>query len=183
MPDERFVCQCVICYDYGNRDDADRMDLKIGEDIRQFGWHVLMVPEDDIGPGFAYTIGLAHSYGAPELAMFGLDVRVMHQMLNTLGRRAADGDPLVGGQERAGVIKDHPVTLRRADPSWYRTFFGTAIGFYRRPPLPVLQVCWPDRDGIFHWQDEAGEQFSQSQPRLWLPPAEHPRGVWTVELE
>ena len=37
-----------------------------------------MVSEDDIGPGFAYTIGLAHSFGAPELAMFGLDVHVMH---------------------------------------------------------------------------------------------------------
>ena len=62
-------------------------------DIQQHGWHVIMVPEDDIGPGFAYTIGLAHSYSAPELAMFGLDVRLMHRALNLLAQEAANGMP------------------------------------------------------------------------------------------
>ena len=81
------------------------------------------------------------------------------------------------------MIKNYPVILRRADLRWYRTFFGRAIGFYRRPPFPVLQVCWPDRNSVFHWQDDAGEQYSQSQPQLWLPPSAHPGGVWTVELE
>jgi hypothetical protein len=182
MPDERFVCQCVICHDYGDRNEADRVDVKIGEDVRQFGWHVVMVPEDDIGPGFAYTIGLAHSYGAPELAMFGLGTRVMHLALNALGQQAANGITLADGQENAEVLKDYPMILRRADPRWYRTFFGRGIGFYRKPPLPFLQVCWPDRERVFHWQDDAGEQHSQSQPQLWLPPSDHPRGVWTVEL-
>ncbi|MES9511775.1 DUF4262 domain-containing protein [Streptomyces sp. NPDC000609] len=48
-----------------------------------------MVPEDEIGPGFAYTIGLSHTHGAPELAMLGLDVHAMHHMLNRLGAKSA----------------------------------------------------------------------------------------------
>lgn len=182
MPSDHFTCRCVLCHDYGDRGDADSMDLKIGEDIRRSGWHVVMVPEDEVGPGFAYTIGLAHSFGAPELAMFGLDVRVMHQVLNALGREAANGATLADGQKNADVLKQYPVILRSADQRWHRTFFGMAIGFYRRPPLPVLQVCWPDSKGAFHWQDDCGDWHQQSQPRLWVPPSEHPRGVWTVEL-
>jgi Domain of unknown function (DUF4262) len=182
MPGDHFTCRCVLCHDYGDRGDADRMDLKTGEDIRRFGWHVAMVPEDDTGPGFAYTIGLAHSFGVPELAMFGLDVRVMHPALNVLGQQAANGTALAEGQENAGVLERYPVILRRADQRWYRTFFGRAIGFYRRPPLPVLQVCWPDSNGTFHWQDDCSDRHRQSQPQLWVPPSEHPRGVWTVEL-
>ena len=182
MPDDHFVCRCVLCHDYGDRNDADSVDLGIIEDIQQYGWSVIMVPEDDIGPGFAYTIGLAHSYGAPELAMFGLDVRLMHRALNNLAQEAANGTALADGQEHAEVLERYLVALRRADQRWHRTFFGRAIGFYRRPPLPVLQVCWPDSKGAFHWQEDSVEQNRQSQPQLWVPPAEHPRGVWTAEV-
>lgn len=47
-----------------------------------------MVLEDEIGPGFTYTIGLSHTHGAPELAMFGLDVHATHLMLNRLGAKS-----------------------------------------------------------------------------------------------
>ncbi|MER8034866.1 DUF4262 domain-containing protein [Streptomyces hydrogenans] len=56
------------------------------------------------------------------------------------------------------------------------------MGFYRRPPLPVLQVAWPDAEGRFHWDDQADEKHRESQPRLWLPPSDHPVGRWTTEL-
>ncbi len=53
------------------------MDLTINSNVQQHGWHVVMVPEDEVGPGFAYTIGLAHTHGGPELAMFVLDIHAM----------------------------------------------------------------------------------------------------------
>ncbi len=74
----------------------------------------------------------------------------MHRALNVLGQETANGITLGDGQEQAGVLEQYPVILRRADQRWHRTFLGTAIGFYRRPPLPVLQVCWPDSRRTFH---------------------------------
>ncbi|MGW7276636.1 hypothetical protein ACWGH5_39850 [Streptomyces sp. NPDC054864] len=53
MTADPFQCRCVLCRDYGDRDEADRMDLTIIENVQQHGWHVVMIPEDDIGPGFA----------------------------------------------------------------------------------------------------------------------------------
>ncbi|WP_234334584.1 DUF4262 domain-containing protein [Streptomyces sp. NRRL B-1347] len=141
-----------------------------------------MVPEDEIGPGFAYTIGLSHTHGAPELAMFGLDVGVMHRMLNTLGDKAASRAVLGAGQAHQDVADDCQVVLKDVDPRWYRIFFRRAIGFYRRPPFPVLQVAWPDAAGRFHGDRQAMGRHRESQPQLWLRPDQHPVEIWTSEL-
>ncbi|MEV4943102.1 DUF4262 domain-containing protein [Streptomyces zaomyceticus] len=61
------------------------MDLTVIEHVQQHGWHV--GAEDEIGPGFAHTIGLAHTHGRPEPAVFGLAVHPMHRMLNALGEK------------------------------------------------------------------------------------------------
>ncbi|MFE1871720.1 DUF4262 domain-containing protein [Streptomyces sp. NPDC059496] len=179
---DRFECRCVLCHDYGDRAEADQVGGRIIGDVRRHGWHVVMVPEDEIGPGFAYTIGLAHTHGAPELCTFGRDVHEMHRMLNALGELAATGAASADGQEHEGVVNGGPVRLRNVDMRWCRTFFGRAIGFYRRPPLPFLQVTWPDAGGRCHWEERAGEDHRASQPRLWLAPDDHPVGVWTAEL-
>ncbi|MER5281606.1 DUF4262 domain-containing protein [Streptomyces sp. NPDC002809] len=158
------------------------MDLAVIENVQLHGWHVAMVPEDEIGPGFAYTIGLSHTHGAPELAVFGLDVHVMHRMVNVLGAKSAAGAVLAEGQRHPDVVVGRQVALRQVDLRWCRTFFGQAMGFYRRPPLPLLQVTWPDVDDRFHWDEGAGQRHRESQPQLWLPPSEHPAGIWTTEL-
>ncbi|MBZ6256411.1 DUF4262 domain-containing protein [Streptomyces olivaceus] len=182
MTDDLPPCRCVLCHDYGDRGEADHADLTVIENVQRHGWHVVMVPEDEVGPGFAYTIGLSHTHGAPELAMFGLDVDLMHRMLNRLGEKSAAGALLADGQKHPDVVDGDKVALRRVDLRWYRTFFGRAVWFYRRPPFPVLQVAWPDVAGRFHWDEQAEERHRESQPRLWLSPGEHPAGIWTTEL-
>ncbi|MFI6429372.1 DUF4262 domain-containing protein [Rhodococcus oryzae] len=182
MTDDPSQCRCILCHDYGDRDEADQAELTIIDNVRQHGWHVVMVPEDEIGPGFAYTIGLSHTHGVPELAMFGIDVHAMHSILNTLGEMAAADGVLADGQKHPDVIVDRHVALRQVDPRWYRTYFGQAINFYRRTPFPALQVAWPDVHDRFHWEAQAEERHRGSQPQLWLPPSEHPAGCWTAEL-
>jgi hypothetical protein len=63
-----------------------------------------MVPEDEIGPGFAYTVGVSHTHGSPEFAMFGIDIHTMHRILNKLGEKAAAGAVLADGQKHSGVV-------------------------------------------------------------------------------
>jgi hypothetical protein len=168
-----FESHCVICHDYDDRDDYDDVDRGVIANVEKFGWSVTGVPADSQGPGWAYTIGRLHSRSEPELAMFGLGLPVMQSCLNILGER----DTLTDGQSLDDVVNGYPVRLRAVEPSWFRAFFGQAMWFYRRPPVPVLQVVWPARDGRFPWEDG-----SLAQPHLWLPPAGHPRGVWTQDV-
>lgn len=44
--------------------EADR-ERKLVSDIEEFGWHVIMIAEDDEGPAFAYSIGLFKILGHP----------------------------------------------------------------------------------------------------------------------
>ncbi|SEF55985.1 protein of unknown function [Actinacidiphila yanglinensis] len=176
MPTDSAACHCVLCQDIDEPDPRTRSTVDV---IRQHGWQVVMIPADDLGPGWAYTIGLWHTHRMPELAMFGLDVGLMQTVLNDLGRQAVEGRSLEAGQERHDVASV-PVALRTVGYRWYKAFFGTAIGYYRKPPFPVLQVVW-SRDGVFPWQP-GGEGLLSHQPRLDLHPDDHPVGVWTQEL-
>lgn len=155
------------------------MNLRTVQQVRDHGWSVVMVPADDEGPGFAYTIGLWHTHEVPELAMFGLDVGTMHELLNALGHEAAAGVVLRNAEEYHDLIEGRPVVPMTADLRWYRKFFGRAISFYRRPPFPLMQVVWPDAEGRFLWQPAIDERYGQSQPWLWLKPTDHPEGIWS----
>jgi hypothetical protein len=177
MPTGHTACHCVVCQDVNELDPHIQSSV---DTVHQRGWQVMMIPADDQGPGWAYTIGRWHSHRIPELAMFGLDVHLMQTVLNDLGRQAVEGHPLETDQERRDVASV-PVVLKPVDYRWYKAFFGTAIGFYRKPPFPFLQVVWPNRDGAFPWQT-GGEDLLGRQPRLSLRPDGHPAGVWTQDL-
>jgi hypothetical protein len=77
------------------------------------------------------------------------------------------------------------VVVRPVDESWYPDLFGMGMHFYRRPPLPMLQLIWPDRHGRFPWEPDVGERCRTYQPMLWLPKDDHPPSMWTrlAELE
>ncbi|MGI5183488.1 DUF4262 domain-containing protein [Dactylosporangium sp. CA-152071] len=182
MRNEQAGCRCVICHDYGDRDERDPAEAGTVGHVLEHGWSVLMVPEDEQGPGWAYTIGLWHSHRLPELAMFGLDVELMRTCLNDIGRRAVAGPPVEAGQALDDVIERWPVHLRTVNLRWFRPFFGRAIAFYRRPPIPMLQVVWPDRNGRCTWDAGSEDVVRARQPQLWLPPDVHPKGVWTQDL-
>ncbi|MFM9632592.1 DUF4262 domain-containing protein [Streptomyces galilaeus] len=172
------LCHCIVCQDIEELDPRVQSTVDV---IEQHGWQVTMVPVGrNEAPGWAYTIGLWHQYRIPELAMFGLDIHLMQTLLNGLARRAVEGHALKADQERHDVA-NVPIMLKAVDYRWYKAFFGTAIGYYRRPPFPFLQVVWPSRDGAFPWQP-GGEDLLDRQPQLALRPEEHRVGVWTQDL-
>lgn len=177
MPVGLTACHCVLCSDPG---DPDRRTQATIEKVQEYGWQVVMIPHDEYGLGWAFTIGLWHNYRSPELAMFSLDIYDMQIYLNALGEKVVAGLALEADQEWRDVIDRHSVALKAVDYRWYRAFFGTAIGFYRKPPFPFLQVVWPDRDGTFPWQSDGSGGYQQ--PHLWLRPDEHPPGIWTHDL-
>jgi hypothetical protein len=177
MPTDHTACHCVVCHPI---DTLDSRTHKTVDTVAEHRWQVTMIPADDQGPGWAFTTGLWHRQRIPELAMFGLDTRLMQTLLNDLAQRAVDGQPLETDQERDDIASV-PIVLKPVDYRWYKAFFGTAISFYRKPPFPFLQVIWPDRDGAFPWQN-GGEDLLNRQPQLSLHPDKHPAGVWTQDL-
>ncbi|QXJ20538.1 DUF4262 domain-containing protein [Actinomadura graeca] len=183
MPDGRPSCPCVICHDYGDRDRLDNFQLRTIVHISQYGWSVVLVHPDGELPGWAYTIGLWHSHRSAELALFGGDVYEMEETLNALGRQTAEGDGPAEGERRDNVVRGRQAAFRMADVRWYDALFAGAVAFYRRPPLPILQVAWPNPEGLFPWQPGTDLAFRHSQPWLWLAPSQHSPGPWTRRVQ
>lgn len=182
MSDGRPGCTCIICHDYGDRDRLDNFQLRTIVHVTQYGWSVVLIRATEAGPGWAYTIGLWHSYRSPELAMFGGDVYEMEEILNSLGGQAAGGMRPSDGERREEVLRGWPVVFRTVDPRWHEAAFGGGTAFYRRSPLPVLQVIWPDPNGRFPWDAGTDAVYQRAQPALWVPPTRHPEGPWTRRL-
>jgi hypothetical protein len=182
VTDDQPTCPCIICRDYGDRDQLDAIDRNTIGHVEEHGWSVVQIPEDDLGPGWAFTVGLWHSHRLPELAIFGLEIDTMKACLNVLGRQTADGWPPELGYERSHVIDGDPVLFQTIEPRWYKTFFGTAMAFYRRPPIPFIQVLWADSHQRFPTDPECEPTVRDRQPSLWLPPDQHPQGVWIQDL-
>ncbi|MGW4487944.1 DUF4262 domain-containing protein [Amycolatopsis sp. NPDC004368] len=176
------ACKCVVCLDYGDRGQLDAVDERLFEHVAEPGWGLLAIPEDHVSPGWTFTIGLWHSFRSPELAVFGLEPDAGMSLLNAIGEQVAAGRELKAGDEVE--VFDGRVAFRPVDPGWHEAFFGTAKGFYRatKPVVPFLQVLWPDETGRFPTDDGFAAEFEPFQPRLWVPPSEHPRGPWTAEL-
>ncbi|MFF9194786.1 DUF4262 domain-containing protein [Streptomyces sp. NPDC014779] len=177
-------CPCLLCDPAASATPRARRFVeehwsRETADVREHGWHVVGVAGGDI-PDWSFTVGLWHSYRVPEVAMFGLELSGLMHWVNTAAARLRDGAATAPGTALAGVIEGYEVRLQPVETGWHRPLLGTAVGFYRRRPVPVVQAVWPDRDRRWPW-DERATAGCRAQPRLWLPVAEHPAGVWARE--
>jgi hypothetical protein len=172
---------CPICYGVPTAELDNFLQRTVGH-IGNRGWSVVGVSADEQCPGWSYTIGLWHSYRHPELAMFGLQSDGMGIWLNTIGDRVQGGETLAAEQLVSGVIEGFDVAIGQVDPTWNDELFGTAFRFYR-PPVPFLQVVWPDRNGLWPSDPAATLSCRTNQPQLHLPFDAHPQGPWTFKTD
>ncbi|UQX13402.1 DUF4262 domain-containing protein [Candidatus Mycobacterium methanotrophicum] len=133
-------------------------------DIVKFGWSVIGVfpASGDPGVSFSYTVGLSGK-GLPELAIYGLPVRVGHQVLNAVARQMVDaGAALVTGQRienllEVGVPLVAVVMTNTRDLNLVREVYGSVVS--------AVQVCWPDVDGLLPW--EQGSSLSDMEQPVY----------------
>ena len=179
MDGPEIQCECQMCEleaaGYGPEAYAEIIMGHIG----RVGWAVQGIPGDEQCPSWAYSIGLRHTYGVPELALFGLSLPNMAAIINEIGRLIADGTEVKAGDQIDGV-SPCTFTVRPVHDSWRSTsLFTTSDTIYGYLRPSYLQVFWPDRQGILPWEPGFEPGFDGLQPLLWLPRDDHPPGAWT----
>lgn len=123
--------------------------------VAEYGMAVIGVFPDPVegAMGFAYTMGM-YDVGLPEVIVFGLPPDVSQPVLNDLCLplvRAGGGvlepgerDDVFGGGVKAMLIE-----ADEEDAAKYVTFSATV---HDRASVPVMQLCWPDANGLWPWQ-------------------------------
>jgi hypothetical protein len=119
--------------------------------IAEHGWTVIIVPSDEHGPGFAYSIGLFERFAHPEVAISGLPNELIHRLVNDAAALIAGGTKLADGEQTEALIEDLPCSVQAAHPSNFGYYFGEAQRYYGDQVFGVIQVFWPDQSGRFPW--------------------------------
>ncbi|MFI6316979.1 DUF4262 domain-containing protein [Nonomuraea sp. NPDC050556] len=177
-------CRCIVCRGRGVDERFTRFQLHMVKYVRRSGWGVNDVFGDDSAPGWAYTVGLWHTFRHPEVVIFGLNDDLRWSCLEGIGEQVRDGRGVADGESREGMLKGVSVLIRAMHPSWRISLFGTrgsVYSFYEGTPLPpFLQMVWPDTKGNLPWDDDVDPEMDEQQPFTWVPHDDHPRGVWTT---
>jgi hypothetical protein len=151
-------------------DGLPGVDVKVLEDVKHFGWHVMGVfpKKDETGPSWAYTIGLFHSFGHPEIALFGLPLKTCMSIVNFVGTRVKEGRKYEPGPCYDDVLDgSFRVAFREVKRQHYPEYFGFAKWFYESDPFPVLQCFWPDKEHRLPWDAGASDGLREAQPYLF----------------
>jgi hypothetical protein len=142
------------------KDDRDR---KVLADVASHGWTVIGIEADAGGPGFAFSVGLYHTLGHPEVLLMGLRPPIAHRLINTIGDAVRAGTTFEPGRRYDEIAAGYPVAFVAMDRRHYREYLGYAGWFYGGPDFPVLQCVWPDEAGVFPWEPGYDSRFFQAQ--------------------
>jgi Domain of unknown function (DUF4262) len=152
-------CHCLLCF------GVDEGALVAG--VARRGWHVVVREGHDGGADYAFTVGLWHSFGSAEAALFGLDLDDITGWLDAVGAQARAGRIVSPDRQEDDILGSFPVFPRPVLASWHRHYFAEALEFYRGQPVPVVQLVWADVNGTPPWEPDCDEYCRAHQPRLW----------------
>ena len=152
-------------------DPEDNRDERMLANIRQHGWPVVCIPDDDEGPGFTFTVGVYLRTLQPEILMMGVPIEPSHRVLNAIAEYLMAGGRIAPEQRYSGFVDGRDVMFRPIHQSQFREFLGYANWFYR--PLgasfPAFQCIWPDLKGIFPHEAGFDVRFADRHIDLSLP--------------
>jgi hypothetical protein len=141
-------------------------DQRTLENIARFGCSVLHIPEEDDLPPFSFSVGITKSAAAPELIVIGLRQELAQILINDYHQRVQAGEVFRAGERYTGFLEGFEVALERVAESFYEEYLGYNLGFYAGPNFEVLQLIYPNTEGIWPWQPEADAGFRARQPLL-----------------
>jgi hypothetical protein len=125
-----------------------------------------LIPEDDVGPPFAYSVGLYRTFGNPEVIVLGLDLDLMHRMINMIGEEVRRGRRFADGGAASGILEGYDVRFHAVARRHYPEHFGYTHWFYKGDNFPALQCLWPDKQGRFPTDGDFAEPLRARQPLL-----------------
>jgi hypothetical protein len=153
-------CQCRLCRRTGAPPDGDRL----ADEVARRGWATVSLPVDARRPAYAFTVGLWHSFGHAEVAVFGRPEPEMLGWLDTVGGAVQAGRVVRPDGSSDDVVGGVSVFPRPVLAGWHRHLFAAALGFYRGQPVPMLQLVWSDEDDVRLWDRAAAAPVPAGWP-------------------
>jgi Domain of unknown function (DUF4262) len=146
-------------------------DAKVLEDIQSHGWHVtgVFTSKGEAGLDWAFSIGLFHTFGHPEVIVFGLKLNTCMNIVNEIGQQIKAGKRYQTSGEYGDILKDpYKCAFRPVERTHYHDYLGFALWFYEQDPFPTMQCFWPDSVGKLPWVEGCDPSVTRAQPFLFI---------------
>jgi Domain of unknown function (DUF4262) len=146
----------------------DDFDRKLISDIHEYGWHCLLVADENhpehaeqnaaLGPdpiydaAFAYTVGLTLTRDHPELVLVGRWPQA-HAILQSAVAVIEAGTHFDHGDESDDVLEGYPVRFHGVTREWADYLLTYASWVHHRSPFDAVQLVLPDRETRWPWED------------------------------
>lgn len=154
-----------------SRDPDERLiEEGIVADIRKHGWQAICIEARADAPAFVYSVGLMHTFSHPEIIGFGLPTDDMHRILCAIVREIRGGRSFAVEGLYEGILEKYPIAIRAVHVSQLSIYLGYAMWHCRHTGAPgglaAVQCIWPDRNGLFTWEEHCHPDVVKQQPRL-----------------
>jgi hypothetical protein len=141
-------------------------DKKLLDDVKNHGWHVIKIMADESGPGFGYSVGLFKTFGHPEIIIVGLNLDLIHSIINGIGEDLRAGKSYSSGKFYSGLIEGYDCYFVTVDVKYYHDYVGYSRWFYKGNNFPLVQCVYPTKRNVYPWQNDWPEEISDLQPIL-----------------
>lgn len=164
-----------------DHDKCDAID-RTKSHIEQYGFSVIHVSEDEIGPAFSYSIGLFQTYEHPEIILFGLPHESSQIIISNCAVEIKSGRRYKPDELNGDIVPNYDCVFKIVPSEWYDDYVGQAQRFYQGSAFHLLQCVWPDRSNKLPWQPGFTESLRHRQPLLCgqygTDPAVNLRSPW-----
>jgi hypothetical protein len=149
-------------------DDVDQRQLL--EQIDSEGWFGIAAEPGEDAPAFEYTVGLQRTFDHPEVIVFGLPFKTMHDLLWAVYRSIEEGRSFREEGDYDDLLESYKCAFRRVHPGWHDYLFRPAVhhrDHLGKPgTLAVMQLIWPDLDGRWPWDPSCDQAVGYNQMDL-----------------
>ena len=153
-------CHCRLC---GRLPATD----PLAGHVARRGWDVVLSPAEGHRTASAFTVGLWHSFAHAEASVFGRkNEDEMIRWLETVGAEVKTSQCSSAGWV-SDVVGTTGVFPRPALGQLAPARFWRRADLLPGPPVPMLQLVWPDRDGVLPCGEGCADDCLAAQPRLW----------------
>ena len=145
----------------------------IAANVEEHGCAIISVfdPDHEI-PDFAYSIGFPRSLRQGDVLISGLDLDLMKRLLNDAYVLCRDGFRLADFARTSELFSSVDCVVREIAEEHLRGEFMTSALWYAesvcdQPFTSAFQLVWPDKAGLFPWEEGFAESLVGAQLELW----------------
>ena len=121
--------------------------------------------------GYAYTIGLNESFSFPDIVIFGLAPVAVKGLIDLVIEQVTSGVEIPRDVPLVGLLdNDLRCVFSTVDVTANAHLFTTGVKWNRGKVGAMLQLVWPDRNGLLPFESGFDASMRLAQPAIGIAP-------------